>query len=347
MDKKTILVRYPLKPPAGKRGIRYRRWLESQNDLHLLALDAINDAVFFTTPDGEMTFVNRAAETLLGKSRSELAGTNLLRVFRTVEGDCLADEIMDRANVLSDFDCSLAYIRPARGPLIPVEIHVSSLKFEDTLIRIMATCHDLRQTLEHQRELEIQARTDQLTGCSNRRWFDNEYPRYETWARTVDGWLAILFVDLDRFKEPNDESYVLGDELLKKVTEVIRSVRRPTDPLVRLGGDEFVVPIQGVGPDECREIAQRILTALAETDVLEIAEGLERRHGIRISTQRLRHFRLTASIGMSVIRGCDPRLCDLLRYAQEAKRLAKEAGRNCIYTLPDAAETESARPSVH
>lgn len=334
MDKKTILVRYPLKPPAGKRGVRYRRWLESQNDLHLMALDAINDAVFFTAPDGEMTFVNRAAEALLGKPRSELAGTNLLKVFRTVEGDCLADEIMDRANVLSNFDCSLAYVRSAHGSLIPVEIHVSSLKFEDTLVRIMATCHDLRQMIAHRAELEMRAHTDQLTGCKNRWWFDAEYPKMELWARAGSGWLGILFVDLDHFKRFNDESYVLGDELIRLSADTIRSVLRPSDPLVRLGGDEFVLMLQDIDLEGCREIAVRILAALAALDI-----RMPRRPG--------EHFPLTASIGMSVLRGSDSRLTELLFYAQEGKRLAKENGRNRIHILPGEPPAEETRPSLH
>jgi len=331
---KAIRERFPVKPPERRYGAKYRQWLEDQNSLLLLALKRSADAVMFMTPGGETTYVNPAAEKLLGKMNEELEGKDLLHLFRSVDGEQVGQEFKGQLRIESELHCSLTFLRHTDGTLIPVELHMSELRIQDVAVRIQVNCRDLRHDLEHQRQLIVQAQTDELTGCLNRRWFNDKYPRLEEWARTSEDWLGLLFVDLDHFKRFNDEDYMLGDELIQLAANTIRTVLRPSDPLVRLGGDEFVLPMQGIGPDKVQLIAERILESMAELDIRSPRKPQER-------------FRLTASIGMSVLKGSDPRIGELLFFAQEAKRRAKEGGRNRICVLPEQDDASGIQPSLH
>lgn len=327
---KDVQIDFPTVPPSDKAGEDYVCWLESQNSLHLLALNAIHDAVLFMDPNGLMTYVNPTAENLLGRSKAELANTDLLKHFRTVEGEPMGHEIMDRVKMLSDFHCSLAYIRHADGSLIPVEIHVSSLEVQGVMVRIMATCHDLRDELEHRRELERWAMTDRLTGCFNRWWFDERFSRALAWAKETGDWLGLMFIDLDRFKLVNDRSYVFGDSLIATAAAAIQLVLRDTDALVRLGGDEFVFITQGLDLAKVLHIAERVSQALRDLKLQMPDDGSS--------------YQLTASLGVSVLRGDDDRMGKILHFAQEAKRLAKEDGRDRTRVLPDDGGD---KPSYH
>lgn len=327
----TIRQRFPVKPPERRYGLKYRQWLEDQNRLLLLALKHSADAVMLMTPDGEMSYVNPVAEKLLDKTEAELVGTNLLSLFRSSDGEQVGQEFKQRVSIESELHCSLSFLRSADGDLIPIELHMSELRIKDVLVRIQATCRDLRRDLEFQRQLETQALTDQLTGCLNRRWFDREFQRASEWARTTEDWLSLIFVDLDHFKQYNDQDYSLGDALIQASAKAMQDVMRPNDKLTRIGGDEFVLLLTGVSREVVAQIAERLRTSLNDLFV-------------RFEDGSRQHFSLTSSVGISSINGTDPRLPEIKRFAQEAKRLAKEDGRNCIRFLPEDAYD---RPSVH
>jgi len=308
----------------------YLRYLEGQHELSKRVLGTIHDAVMIMLPDGSLTYMNQAAETLIGRSSSALVGANALTYFRNAENEQLAAEILDRLRVLHEIRLDLAFIRNAKE-LIPIEAHIAILSIDGDPVRIMATCRDLRREMAHRQELERQAKTDQLTGCRNRWWFEEQYQRSFEWATSTGGWLSLVFVDLDHFKRFNDENYVLGDRLIQTAATAMHCVLRPDDELTRLGGDEFVMLLPGVGPSGARQIAERLRASLGALDL-----WMPRDPGQR--------FKLTASVGISSLKGDDPRLPDILNLAQEAKRLAKESGRDRTCVLPKDGEE---RASVH
>jgi len=328
---KKVRQRFPEVQPDRKCGATYREWLESQNSLYQLTLNAIADAVMVMLPSGDITYVNPVAVKLLGRELTELSQTSLLPYFRAADGEQCGREFLERVLVLGETDAALAFIRHADGTLIPVELHFKALKIDGVAVRIIATCRDLRNEIAHQRELERQALTDRLTGCYNRWWFDEQFAKALGWAEETDGWLGLMFIDLDHFKLVNDRSYIFGDNLIATAAAAIQLVLRDTDALVRLGGDEFVLITQGLRLAKVLQIAERVTQALRDLD-------------LRLPDDADKRFRLTASLGVSVLRGSDPHLAKILHFAQEAKRLAKELGRDRIHILP--AELEE-RPSVH
>ena len=114
-----------------------------------------------------------------------------------------------------------------------------------------------------------EARRDALTGCLNRRTFPDLYAGEVERGRRLGMGLAILFVDLDRFKSVNDSlGHAAGDQVLVEVTRRIERALRANDLLFRWGGEEFVVVLPHTDPGEATPIAERIRAAVADTKVL-------------------------------------------------------------------------------
>lgn len=321
---------FPPEPPERRLGMPYLRYLEGQNELYKRVLGTIHDAVIIMKLDGRPTLMNQAAEALIGRSSSSLVDANILTYFRTAENEQLTATILERLHVMHELQLDLAFVRNA-NQLIPIEAQFAFLIVEGEPVRIMAACRDLRREIAHRQELEHQARTDQLTGCRNRWWFDEEYQRAFDWAKSAGAWLSLVFVDLDHFKRFNDESYIFGDQLIQTAATAMHCVLRPKDELTRLGGDEFVLLLPDIGPADAYLIAERLRASLSALD-------------LRMPRVPETPFTLTASVGVSSLKGDDPRLPEILNFAQEAKRLAKEEGRDRICVQP---KDDEARPSVH
>jgi len=119
--------------------------------------------------------------------------------------------------------------------------------------------HDLQR-----HELGRVSRSDPLTGCLNRRGFEERFAAELSRAGRTGGMLAIVLLDLDDFKRVNDEhGHAFGDELLRWVVETMGAVVRPSDAIGRLGGDEFAVLALGAGSAEATLLAERLADALA------------------------------------------------------------------------------------
>jgi diguanylate cyclase (GGDEF)-like protein/PAS domain S-box-containing protein len=157
------------------------------------------------------------------------------------------------------------------------------------------------------------AHFDELTGLPNRSMFNQRLGHALARARRADEPLAILFIDLDRFKNINDTlGHEAGDRVLKEISQRLRGCLREVDTVSRLGGDEFVVLIEGSSrPADVAEVAQKILVAVARPVMIEAQE-----------------FHVTASIGISTSPGDSNDLQGLMKNADIAMYRAKEQGKN-------------------
>ncbi|MEY2554341.1 MAG: hypothetical protein QOC57_2201, partial [Ilumatobacteraceae bacterium] len=163
----------------------------------------------------------------------------------------------------------------------------------------------------YQRRLEHAAVTDALTGLPNRDRLCNAVKQALSGRRRRGGEVAVLVIDLDRFKEVNDTlGHHCGDQLLMAVGPRIRSVLRDGDTIARLGGDEFGLLLPGVtGPSEAIDIARRIIDKLSEPfQINDLALEVEASIGIAIAPQH----------------GDD--YTELLQHADTAMYLAKLSG---------------------
>jgi diguanylate cyclase (GGDEF)-like protein len=175
--------------------------------------------------------------------------------------------------------------------------------------------------IEHSRfcdELNYQAHHDSLTGLPNRVLFEDRLLQAVAEARNVNRRVAILYIDLDRFKQINDTmSHRVGDLFLAEIAARIARAVRPGDTVARIGGDEFNVLVTNIGDTaEIEALANRILEALREPALIE---G--------------RSIVGSASIGISVFPddGADPE--ELQRQADAAMYCAKGLGRNRLQTF--------------
>ena len=187
-------------------------------------------------------------------------------------------------------------------PVLAVTVH------DVTVRRVVES-----QMLERHQRLDHLAHHDQLTGLPNRLYLAAHLPDAIAEAKEKGTLLAVLFLDLDRFKHVNDSrGHETGDKLLKTVAQRIRSTMRSQDVVVRMGGDEFVVVMKDVkNTDKVNEAAERINQALSAPMVVD---------GRTLVT--------TVSIGVALYPRDGLDMGELLRHSDTAMYQAKDRGRN-------------------
>jgi len=209
--------------------------------------------------------------------------------------------------------------RAKDGALRSVEVTVQRLEL-GTRKLLSLTAHDVSvrrkvqaQLLEKQQHLDHLAHHDQLTGLPNRLYLAAHLPGAIEEAKRTGSILAVLFLDLDRFKHINDSrGHETGDKLLKAVSQRIRATMRNDDVVVRMGGDEFIVVLKTVlNTDEVNEAASRITEAMSAPVIVD---------GRSLVT--------TASIGVSLYPRDGSDMGELLRHSDTAMYQAKDRGRN-------------------
>jgi two-component system cell cycle response regulator len=168
--------------------------------------------------------------------------------------------------------------------------------------------------LAHDR-LERLAAVDPLTDAYNRRFGLGRLREEFSRAVRAENPLGVLMLDLDHFKAINDTyGHLVGDRVLRAVAGACRRVLREGDVLVRYGGEEFVVLLPGAGPEDVRQVGERVRRAIAETSVTD--------GELRIA--------VTVSLGGATFRDATDSPESLIALADKALYEAKEAGRNRV-----------------
>ncbi|MGE5234122.1 MAG: GGDEF domain-containing protein [Acidobacteriota bacterium] len=174
-----------------------------------------------------------------------------------------------------------------------------------------------------------EAQSDSLTGCLNRRSFDEQFHKEAERSRRLGRGVALLFVDLDEFKALNDRhGHGVGDVVLRQAARRIEEALRETDLLFRWGGEEFVALLPHTTPAEVEPIAERVRAGLAASPLLPLGPG--------------EALAITASIGGAAAASLPAESTELLRRADAACYEAKRAGRNRVVL---AAPTAGATPT--
>ncbi|UDY34650.1 bifunctional diguanylate cyclase/phosphodiesterase [Dermatobacter hominis] len=190
---------------------------------------------------------------------------------------------------------------------------------------VLLVARDITHRRVEEAELAHRATHDTLTGLPNRSLLLSLLAQASAAREGADDErsLALLFLDVDRFKTVNDTlGHSTGDELLCAVADRLGSVLRPSDTLARLGGDEFTVLLPDVGPGEAAVVADRLRQSLEAPIVID---GMT--------------FRLTMSIG--VVESAEPaEPADLLRWADAAMYEAKTQGRDRACTFDERMRAE-------
>ena len=234
-------------------------------------LDALGDAIFLLDSQRHVIYANRSAQDLLRRAAPEepwQPGRALVDYWAK-----LAAQIRDQTE--GHGVATLAH----GGTTWSYEIHLSAAPSTDRVRGAqLAVLRDVTERRRAERAVRQLAYYDGLTGLANRHLFARQLAQALAGAREHDHALALLYLDLDHFKNVNDTlGHAAGDELLRAVAERLRMVVRASDVvgrlgrqqtlggLARLGGDEFAILLQAVAsPEACGDVAQRVLGRLSE-----------------------------------------------------------------------------------
>jgi diguanylate cyclase (GGDEF)-like protein/PAS domain S-box-containing protein len=275
-------------------------------------LNSMSDAVLVVAPDGRVRTVNAAAAEMLGTERESLAGVG----FESLVAEPHRDAFVAAKMLAGPGE---TVVRTGTGQTIPVSGRASTVSSADA--DFQGTIYVLRDITERkraERRIRYLARFDMLTKMPNRMQFQHLLQQAIARSRRQSRGLALLYLDVDHFKEINDTfGHAAGDRVLETLSErLIRAL--PKESVVgRLAGDEFAAFLDTAdGPATRREQADAVARLLLK----EISRPLHvGEHEIDV----------TASIGIATCPEDADNVIDLIRCADAAMYHAKRGGRNC------------------
>jgi len=302
--------------------------LEDERRRAAVTLASIEQAVFTTDADGNLDYLNPAAQRLSGIESLIAYGKPLQEMVKLTDAQT-GDDRTDLWRQLSKGDdrgvAGIPHnIARRRGDPVSVSLTAAPLNGEgDGAVIVL---HDMTREHEFIRALSWQASHDSLTGLVNRREFESRLSSILSGA-SPDSRTGLIYLDVDQFKLVNDTcGHAAGDALLRQISVILGAQVGPSDIVARLGGDEFGVVLPGYNRDDALAAAERFRTVIEETGFIWNGRG----------------FRVTASLGLVHLKGTEHTLEETLRKADVACYLAKEKGRNRVQ-LHSSADTELRR----
>jgi diguanylate cyclase (GGDEF)-like protein/PAS domain S-box-containing protein len=294
--------------------IAIRALNESQKMLQLV-LDSIPVRVFWKDTDSIYLGCNRlfamdagldSPEQIIGKSDFDLAWTEQAELYR-----------LDDRKVIQAGKPKLNYEEPQTSPDgTSLWLRTSKIPLTDlsgTVIGVMGTYEDITSMKQSQEKVDFLAYHDPLTRLPNRLLLNDRLKHSLQRAEREKTQVAVLFIDLDNFKNINDSlGHPTGDFLLQEVGERIKSLVRVDDTVARLGGDEFIVVMEEI--DDAQDstlLAKKLVSAFNKP-----------------FTAMNRELYLTLSIGISIYPSDGADSETLIRNADSAMYRAKAEGRN-------------------
>lgn len=278
-----------------------------------LVFSASRDGILITDPSAHIIDANAAFEAITGYPRSELVGrkTSIIRGPR--HGANFFADMWRALNERGHWEGEI-WNRKRDGTLYPQWTSISAVRDEHGEIsQYVAICTDITERKATEERIRHLAFHDEMTGLPNRFLLGRRFETAVDAARAGGASLALLYVDLDRFKNVNDTlGHGFGDKLLRAAAGRLVELVGPTDTVSRPGGDEFIVLSgEALGHDAVADLAGRMLAALSEPyriDGHEVA--------------------VPASIGIAVFPEHGGDLETLMKRADAAMYHAKAVGRN-------------------
>ena len=299
-----------------------------------IALNSIGDAVICTDINGNIDYLNVAAEKMTGWARDEANGQPVDHVFKLINATT-------RQPAYNPVNSVLLFNKPSGlaadtllisrdGTELAIEDSTSPIHNENgQLTGVVIVFHDVSTSKAMSTKMAHLAQHDYLTNLPNRVLLNDRIAQAITLANRHQTQLAILFLDLDNFKHINDSlGHATGDKLLQSVTQRLKDCVRESDTVSRQGGDEFVILLaENNNTNDAALTAQKILDELKA-----------------IHTVDKNQLHITTSIGISLYPtdGLDAET--LLKSADTAMYYAKEKGRNNYqFFIPEMNTREAER----
>jgi len=275
-------------------------------------IDNAPSALIGMNGEREITIWNHAAERILGWEKEEVIGKKnpMVPIHKKDEYKHVHDYVMEH-NKCTNIETKR---RRKDGKIIDVSIHISPIQGEDDdqTTGTVAIMMDITERKQIEAKINHMAYHDMLTGLPNRLLFNENLNIAIGQAKYLKESLAVLFVDLDRFKLINDTfGHETGDKLLEQVAERISSTLSEGDFISRQGGDEFLILLTNREISEIEVVASQMLEEVAKPFTL------------------FRHeFFTTASIGISLFPQDGDTIETLVKNADTAMYQAKDKGKN-------------------
>lgn len=302
----------------------------SDDRLQLAAsvFDHARECIVITDAQTNIVEVNEMFTLVTGYTRNEAVGQNARALLQSGRH---SDEFYDarRQTILeTGYWAGEVWNQRKNGEVFAEMLTISLVRdAQGSPQNFVALFTDITPMKEHQRQLEHIAHFDSLTNLPNRVLLADRLHQALTQCQRRGHSVAVVYLDLDGFKAVNDaHGHAIGDELLVVLAQRMKSVLREGDTLARIGGDEFVAVL--VDLEDIREaepVLQRMLTAACEP--VEVA-GLP--------------LRVSASVGVTIYPQDNAESDLLLRHADQAMYVAKQAGKN-RYHLFDVAQDAAAK----
>ncbi len=298
--------------------------------MHLLALDSLAEAIIATDTAGLITYVNSAAERLIGSPAAAALGKTLEDIVGLVDETdrrLLSDPVRQALTSAAPVNLSRRALLLSRssGSERSIELSASPIRNDmKELIGAVVLLHDVTELRGLARQMSYQATHDALTGLVNRREFEGRMQEAIDSGHRGDGQHVLCYLDLDRFKVVNDTSgHLAGDSMLREVAKVLRDAVRDSDTVARLGGDEFGMLLIGCPLEKARQIADDVCRAVGDYRFV----------------WKDKIFNIGVSIGLVEISRESGTLEELLAAADSACYVAKKqgSGRVAVYSARDEA----------
>ena len=275
-------------------------------------INTVADPIFVKNEKHQWIILNDAYCNLIGFSLNELIGKFDYDFFPKQEADAFNknDEYVFKTHNLLENEETLTDIN---GKLHLIATKRSLHKDSAGNLFLVGIIRDITKRKFQEDNLRYMAYHDALTGLPNRKAFTEELEESLSWAKSGNCMLALLFVDLDGFKQVNDSlGHKMGDLLLVSVAQRLSNCLRGSDTVSRLGGDEFTIILRKIPkPQLAAKIAEKILKTITEPIALENQNAT-----------------VSASIGISIYPDTADNCETLLKQADAAMYRAKQLGRN-------------------
>lgn len=279
------------------------------------------EAIMITDAKTTIIDVNNAFTVISGYSRDEVIGRSTRFLQAGMHPPEFYIEMWDKISATDQW-IGEVLSRRKNGDPFSASITISTVKHTtDKANHYVALFSDITEQRTHQYQLEQMAHYDTLTKLPNRALLADRLNQAMLRCKRHQSLLAVIFMDLDGFKYINDTfGHSVGDELLVAVSQLMNDTLREMDTPARIGGDEFVAVLTDLANvEDCKPILERLLLKISEPIIV----------GDLV-------LQVSASIGVTIYPQDDADADILIRHADQAMYLAKQAGKNCYHLFDNA-----------
>ena len=283
-----------------------------------LAVEQSSNSIIITDLDANIEYVNSAFVKTSGYSVAEVIGKNPRLMQSNKTPSASYEQLWEHLTRGTSWKGEFTNKRKDGSEYIG-SVHISPIRQTDGRItHYLAIEEDVTERKRAEERIHYLAQYDVLTGLPNRNQLEDHLRYAMSLAKRSNGHLALLFFDLDHFKDINDTlGHRIGDALLVELAQRLRAALRDDDTVARLGGDEFILMLPGSDARGAAQVTQKLLASVSQPYRIEEYD-----------------LNVTASVGIALYPGDGTDIETLSKNADAAMYRAKQAGRQgyCFFT---------------